>query len=145
MDLKEFKSGTFRQQYQYRSFTPWPVNHIWVWSNPKINTLLEEVNHKLGSLDAFSKHVPDVNYFIQMHVVKEATASSRIEGTRTNVEEALLRPNEIAPERRNDWQEVQNHIAAINFPREAMSNSPTPALQICAWRDVAWKEKREQV
>ena len=124
MDLKEFKSGTFRQQYQYRTFTPSLVNHIWVWSNPKINTLLEEANHKLGSLDAFSKQVPDVNYFIRMHVVKEATTSSRIEGTRTNVEEALLRANDIAPERRDDWQEVQNYIAAINYAVKRLQRVP---------------------
>lgn len=124
MDLKEFKSGTFRQQYQYRSFTPSAVNHSWVWSNPKINTLLEEANHKLGSLDAFSKQVPDLNYFIQMHVVKEATTSSRIEGTRTNVEEALLRANDIAPERRDDWQEVQNYIAAINYAVKRLQRVP---------------------
>lgn len=124
MDVTEFKSGTFRQQYHYRSFTPSPVNHIWVWSNPKINTLLEEANHKLGSLDAFSKQVPDVNYFIQMHVVKEATTSSRIEGTRTNVEEALLRANDIAPERRDDWQEVQNYIAAMNHAVKRLHKVP---------------------
>jgi len=124
MDLEKFKAGAFRQQYQYRSFTPSPVNHIWVWSNPRINTLLEEANHKLGSLDAFSKQVPDVNYFIQMHVVKEATTSSRIEGTRTSVEEALLRQNEITPERRDDWQEVQNYIAAINYAVKRLQRVP---------------------
>jgi len=124
MDLKEFKSGTFRQQYQYRSFTPSLINHTWVWSNPKINTLLEEANHKLGSLDAYSRQVPDVNYFIRMHVVKEATSSSRIEGTRTNVEEALLGADEITPEKRDDWQEVQNYIAAINYAVKRLHRVP---------------------
>ena len=114
MDLKDFTSGTYTQQRQYRSFTPSPVNHTWVWSNPKINTLLEDANHKLGALDAFSRQLPDVDYFIRMHVIKEATTSSRIEGTKTSVEEALLTGSEINPERRNDWQEVQNYIAAMN-------------------------------
>lgn len=114
MDLKDFKSGTYTQQGQYRSFTPSPVNHTWVWSNPKINTLLEDANHKLGALDAFSRQLPNVDYFIRMHVIKEATTSSRIEGTKTTVEEALLPGNEIGPERRDDWQEVQNYIAAMN-------------------------------
>ena len=63
MDLKEFKSMSFSTAIpvEYRRFTPSPINHTWVWSNPKINTLLEEANHKLGSPDAFSKQVPDVN------------------------------------------------------------------------------------
>jgi len=124
MDLKEFKSGTYRQQYQYKSFTPSPVNHTWVWSNPKINTLLEEANHKLGSLNAFSKQVPDVDYFIRMHIIKEATTSSRIEGTKTNIEEALLKASEVDPERRDDWQEVQNYIAAMNHAVKRLEKVP---------------------
>ena len=114
MDFKQFKSGSYLQKYQFKSFMPEPVNHSWVWSEPKINTLLEEATHKLGALDAFSKQVPDVAYFIRMHVVKEATTSSRIEGTKTNIEEALLKANEVDPERRDDWQEVQNYVKAMN-------------------------------
>ena len=33
MNLKNFKSGVYRQQYQYKSFMPTPVNHLWVWDD----------------------------------------------------------------------------------------------------------------
>jgi len=124
MDLKRFKSGTYTQQNQYKSFTPTPVNHTWVWSNPKINTLLAEANHKLGALDAFSRQLPDVDFFMRMHMIKEATSSSRIEGTKTSIEEALLAGNEISPERRDDWQEVQNYIAAMNHAVKRLRKIP---------------------
>jgi len=124
MDLKDFKSGSYRQQYRYKSFTPALVNHVWVWSNPKINTLLEEATHKLGALDAFSRQVPDVDYFIRMHVVKEATTSSHIEGTKTDIEEALLKANEVDPERRDDWQEVQNYVSAMNHAIKRLRKIP---------------------
>lgn len=145
MDPKDFKSGTYKQQYQYKSFVPSPINHVWVWSNPRINTLLEEANHKLGSLDAFSKQVPDVNYFIRMHVIKEATASSRIEGTKTNIEEALLKADEIDPERRDDWQEVQNYVAAMNHAVERLTKVPvstrllkeTHKILLSKWRGAS--------
>lgn len=124
MDLKEFKAGSYLQQYQYKSFMPSLINHSWVWSDPKINTLLEEATHKLGALDAFSKQVPDVDYFIRMHVVKEATTSSHIEGTKTNVEEALLKAAEVDPERRDDWQEVQNYVGAMNHAIKRLRKIP---------------------
>ncbi|HMN25184.1 MAG TPA: hypothetical protein PKE38_11815, partial [Ignavibacteriaceae bacterium] len=69
MDIKEFKAGTFKPQYNYKSFAPTKVNIEWIVSNPQVNKLLEEANLKLGELNAFSEIVPDVDLFIRMHVV----------------------------------------------------------------------------
>ncbi|MCK4787302.1 MAG: Fic family protein, partial [Desulfobacteraceae bacterium] len=112
------------QQYEYKSFSPMPVNHEWTWNDPQINTLLEEAMRAIGELNAFSLIIPDVDLFIQMHVVKEASTSSRIEGTQTEIDEAL-RPRElVAPERRNDWDEVQNYIKAMNQAIDALQTLP---------------------
>src|SRR5690606_36522721 len=124
MDLINFKAGQYIQHYQYRSFSPSKVNLEWTWSDPRINTLLAEANKKLGELNAFSLYVPDINFFIAMHVIKEATTSSKIEGTRTGVDEALLSVDEIAPEKRDDWLEVQNYIQALNYSIEKLNDIP---------------------
>jgi Fic family protein len=65
------------------------VNREWTWDDTRINSLLEETTRSLAELDAFSKMVPDVDRYIYMHVVKEANTSSRIEGTRTEMDDAL--------------------------------------------------------
>lgn len=124
MNINEFKSGGYEQQYEYRSFLPTPINREWVVSDPKILTLLEGTNRLLGELNAFSQLIPDVDFFIRMHITKEATTSSRIEGTQTNMEEALIGKLDVDPEKRDDWQEVHNYIQAINFAIKQLGQIP---------------------
>src|SRR5205823_4155686 len=96
----------------------------WIWTDSTLNTLLEKASIKLGELNSFAKLVPNIDLFIQLHVTKEAVISSRIEGTQTNMGEALLPVEEIKPERRNDWQEVQNYTAALNGAIEQLKKLP---------------------
>ena len=124
MNISEFKSGEYEQQYEYRSFLPSSINREWTLSDPQILTLLEEANRLLGELNAFSQLIPDVDFFIQMHITKEATTSSRIEGTQTNIEEALVDKRDLDPDKRNDWQEVHNYIQAINVAIKRLNDMP---------------------
>jgi Fic family protein len=116
MDISEFVAGNVvKQNTGYKSFIPEPINQTFTWDNPAINVLLERATLQLGALNSFSQFVPDIDLFIRMHVVKEATESSRIEGTQTNIEEAMVPQADLNPEKRNDWQEVNNYINAMNF------------------------------
>lgn len=124
LKFEEFVSGAFRRQYEYKSFSPTPVNRQWYWESPAINTLLEQATRSLAGLDAFSNIVPDIDLYIQMHVVKEASTSSKIEGTRTGMDEALMEEEDILPERRDDWKEVQNYIRAMNEAIEELQVLP---------------------
>ena len=124
MKLEDFKAGNYRQQFQYQSFTPTAVNHAWYWEDPQLNTLLESATRNMSELNAFSLIVPDVDIYIQMHIVKEANTSSRIEGTRTQMDEAIMDQEQIDPEMRDDWQEVQNYIQAMNEALDELSRLP---------------------
>jgi Fic family protein len=124
MDINDYKSGSYKQQYEYKSFSPELINHVWTFYDGEIQKLLSEADRALGELNAFSQLIPDVDFFIRMHITKEATQSSRIEGTRTNMEEALLNEQDIDPEKRDDWEEVQNYIKAINQAIEQLKDLP---------------------
>ena len=124
MKIEEFESGSYIQQYEYKSFSPSKINTPWIWEDSKINTLLAEANRKLGSLDTFSIQVPDIDIYIEMSVAKEATKSSKIEGTRTEIEEAIKNAADIAPERKDDWQEVHNYIEAMNTSIRKLKTLP---------------------
>lgn len=124
MRLSDFEAGRYVSQGSYESFIPAPVNRGWVWDDPRINTLLEEATRALGELNAFSHVVPDIDLFIQLHVVKEAVDSSRIEGTRTEMDEAIRPEEEVAPEKRDDWREVQNYVQAMREAIEALERLP---------------------
>lgn len=114
MNLKEFKAGTLQQEYQYKSFLPESINHTFTWDDPKINTMLEDATRALGELNAFTMIVPNVDIFIQMHITKEANTSSKIEGTKTEIDDVLISKDHVDPEKRDDWQEVRNYILAMN-------------------------------
>jgi len=124
MKFEEFKAGVYRQQYQYKDFLPAKINHEWSWDDPRINVLLEKATKSLGELNAFTLIVPDVDLFIRMHIIKEANTSSRIEGTKTEMDEVLLDEKEIRPERRDDWHEVQNYVRAMNTAIEELESLP---------------------
>ena len=124
MKIEDFHSGQYKPQYQYQSFMPAPVNHDWNWESPQINTLLEQASKALAELNSFSLIVPDIDLFIRMHIIKEANQSSRIEGTQTHIDEVLAKKESIDPEKRDDWQEVQNYIQALNSALDELQQLP---------------------
>ncbi|WP_422328687.1 Fic family protein [Thiothrix eikelboomii] len=122
--MEKFHAGSYEKGYQYQYFLPNAINTAWGWESPQINQLVEKAAIKLGELNSFARLVPNIDLFIQLHVTKEAVISSRIEGTQTNMDEALLPEEEIDPERRNDWREVNNYILALNQATTSLKNLP---------------------
>jgi len=124
MSITNFKSGNLIQRYQYKSFEPSKVNTEWLIDNAELQLLLSRANIKLGELNAFSQLIPDVDFFIKMHILKEGTKSSRIEGTQTNIDDAVQKQENIEAEKKDDWLEVHNYVEAMNQSIKSLDKLP---------------------
>lgn len=142
--MKTFNSGIYIQQIGYKSFQPDFIDRNWLLEDMEIIQLLSQANRALGKLDVYSEYVPNTDLFIQMHVTKEATQSSRIEGTQTNIEEALLSKSDIPKDKLNDWEEVQNYIAAMNFAIERLDTLPISSRLIKETHEILLRGVRGQ-
>lgn len=124
MNISTFIAGNSVQQIRYKSFEPNFIDLPWRIDVPELTNMLSLADRKLGELNAFSQLIPDVDFFIKMHVLKEGTTSSKIEGTQTNIDDAIRKEAYIQPEKHDDWKEVQNYVQAMNEAIEQLQTIP---------------------
>jgi Fic family protein len=142
--MKNFKSGQYINQGHYKSFQPTLINRQWEVDSMKVLQLLSQADRELGRLDMYSNYIPNIDLFISMHVLKEATQSTKIEGTQTNIEEALLDKEDVPLDRRDDWDEVQNYIKAMESAIKALEKLPFSSRLICKTHKILMRGVRGQ-
>ena len=126
MRLEKFKTGGYVKQSGFSAFNPSPIDVPWEWSDTSLNMLLERASGEIGGLNAFSELVPNIDIYIKMHIRTEANKSSKIEGTRTSIEEDLMRVEDVSPEKRDDHAEVQNYISALQHGIDRITKDDFP-------------------
>lgn len=122
--MKKFYSGNYINQGFYKSFQPEPINRQWELDDMQVLQLLSQADRQVGRLDMYSEYIPNIDLFIHMHVLKEATQSSKIEGTQTNIEEALLEKEDVPKGKRDDWEEVRNYTQAMEYAIDRIDELP---------------------
>lgn len=87
---------------------------------------LSRADQALSELSGLGRHLPNPHILIGSYVKREAVLSSRIEGTRTNIEE-LLR-DEIEGQGKQsedeDVREVRNYVAALEHGIKRLDKLP---------------------
>lgn len=134
------KAGEYISHGSYKTFQPRLLNEPIDIVDDQISILLADAMRYLGELNAYSQLVPDIDYFIRMHIAKEATTSSKIEGTNTNLLDVIQDDEdiraELADEQRDDLEEVQNYIKAVNDAIKKLNKLPLATSLICETHSV---------
>ncbi len=129
--MKQFRSGNYQDQGYHKSFQPSMISRNWILDDMNIIQLLSRADRELGRLDMYSEYIPNIDLYIRLHVAKEATLSSKIEGTQTKMEDALLDEANIPLDKRDDWEEVQNYILAMEWSIKELKKIPFSSRLIC--------------
>ncbi len=129
--MKQFRSGNYQDQGYHKSFQPSMINRNWMLDDMNIIQLLSQADRELGRLDMYSEYIPNIDFYIRLHVAKEATLSSKIEGTQTKMEDALLDKANIPLGKRDDWEEIQNYILAMEWAMKGLKELPFSSRLIC--------------
>ena len=93
-NVNQPKIGRYISQKEgYKTFTPFdfpPKGGFQI--SPKLYKKHEEAIRLVGKLDGITRLLPDKDYFTFMFVVKDATYSSQIEGTKATMQDAVAAP-----------------------------------------------------
>lgn len=111
--------------YSYLSLFPFPSKDL---KDAVSDTLIQKSNYAqflLGKLSGITILLPDVNYFISSYVMKDATSSSQIEGTRATMIDAL----EYAADPTNrdtDADDIAHYIKALSYGLDRLKEDNFP-------------------
>ena len=109
-EVKQHKNG-----YKYISLFPFPSKNL---KEVVSNTLFQKSNYAqflLGKLSGITLLLPDVDYFIGSFVMKDAVASSQIEGTQATVVDALEYVADPTLGVTTDADDITHYIHALNY------------------------------
>lgn len=87
---------------------------------------LSRADQALSELSGLGRHLPNLHLLIAPYVKREAVLSSRIEGTRTNMDELLRDEIENQGEESDDSdvREVRNYVAALEHGIKRLDKLP---------------------
>jgi len=119
--IKKHKNG-----YNYLSLLPFPSTNI-----KKIvsNDLIQKANRAqflLGKLSGITILLPDVDYFISSYIMKDATSSSQIEGTKATFIDAFEYVADPSIIDNTDADDISHYVHALNYGLKRLKKDDFP-------------------
>lgn len=121
------RAGKYERQTEgYLAFNPSPLPPSpSIHFSVELQQALSRADSALGRLDGSIQILPQPNLFVSMYVRQEAVLSSRIEGTRSSLEDLLAAEAKITSgDRKSDVYEVVKYVAAMNYGLEQVKEAP---------------------
>ncbi|MCU0486040.1 MAG: Fic family protein [Anaerolineales bacterium] len=109
----------------YLAFIPAPLPPVITYSQ-EMALALSKADAALSELSGVGRYLPNPHLLIAPYIRREAVLSSRIEGTRTSLNELWLGDLETEGRRveNADIQEVRNYIQALEYGIQRLANLP---------------------
>lgn len=90
---------------------------------PKMLVKIAEADRLVGKIDGITHTLPDVDFFLNMFVAKDATSSSQIEGTQASMVEAIEKDAGVSANQ-NDADDILFYIKALNYAIKRLKDFP---------------------
>ncbi len=117
--------GNLKKQPQgFQAFIPekFPSGGLLNFS-PDILIKAAQAERLVGKLDGITHNLPDADFFLSMYVVKDATYSAQIEGTRATIIDALEMDAGVNI-KDTDAQDILHYIKALNYGIARLKDFP---------------------
>jgi len=117
--------GEYKQQSTgYKAFIPHKFPSERIFEFPmNVYQKLSQAERLLWKLDGLSSRLPDLDFFLSMYILKDATYSSQIEGTRATMMDAIEMTAGIN-EKDTDADDILHYIEALNYSIKRLEDFP---------------------
>jgi len=125
MEIGKYIQQTNEKGMKFRAFIPHPFP-------PKIGFGLSEnlvkqdyqAQHLVSKLDGITQLLPDIDFFLFMYILKDASSSSQIEGTGATLINALEAKAQINADLPDDVNDIIHYIKALNNGIKELNKIP---------------------
>lgn len=135
MEIDRHEATAFGQarrvpgRHGYVAYFPAPIPRGLDLSSSTVS-LLGDAETELGQLAAVGRFVPGPELVTRPYLLREALASTRIEGTRTTIGE-VLESDAAGTEASADVEEVVNYVRAMRWGLESLQRLPLSTRLLC--------------
>jgi len=104
-----------KNKYEFLSLFQFPSDNIRVAVSDELIQKSNRAQFLLGKLSGITVLLPDVDYFISSYVMKDAAASSQIEGTKATAVDAFEYAADPSVSNATDADDIAHYVKALNY------------------------------